>query len=252
MAVESAIILAEANLEELSMNPFPGSGIVMGRSEDGRLDVQIYWVMGRMEGSRNRILVFQEGIVRTEPYFPSKIWHDPGLIFYNNMKVSSDRHQVVSNGSQTDLIAGDEASDELYDVLWSVKHETDAPNFTPRISGIFYNRATDPEMRMQFSKISCDPSNPEESVHAVYEYRSLPPGLGYCLHTYNGDGNPLPSFNRDPYLVPIPKPVEIAGKYWQALNRENRVALAVKGINRETGKVHHRIVNAHNTQPPPV
>lgn len=240
--------LARQNLERLRQNPYPGRGIILGHNQTGD-GVQIYWIMGRSTNSRNRIFVKEGDTVRTDAWDKTKVV-DPSLIIYNAMRRVHYAH-VVSNGDQTDtIIEHSEKSwpPNLTAALVTRTYEPDEPNFTPRISGISLNMgpSEDPGIRHKLSIIKREEGGKRISKVFVPDYS---PGMGYCIHTYKGDGNPLPSFDGDPYPVPIPDSIdEIARTYWEALNKENRVALAVKTISKKTGEVDYKIINK---LPPP-
>lgn len=249
-----AIGIAQANLEALAENPYPGRGIVQGLNEAGDTALQAYWVMGRSENSQNRILVQEDDIVRTEAFDESKVT-DPSLIIYNAMDIVRDnftRH-VVSNGDQTDTITEGLAQGKTFDAaLKSREYEPDAPNYTPRISGVIvpYNADNRPDARVAdtiLSVIRKDPSSDE--ALRVYSYSILgtrDAGTGKCVHTYLRDGSPLPSFDQDPFEVPLGENVDdTAEALWTHLNEDNRVALVVKGIHLATNEASYRIINAH-------
>lgn len=231
----------QANFEKLAQNPYPGRGIIIGRDLTGESYVQVYWVMGRSESSRNRRLVdLPDWTVKTEPHDLSKI-KDPHLLIYTAMRQFNDCH-VVSNGQQTDHIAnvldGINSPEYFEHVVFQWEYEPDAPNYTPRIIGLI-----EPGSRHLLVRISRDQAS-ERSIYNFHHYKNLDPGIGYCLHTYLGDGNPLPAFDRDPYPVPLGRTAnQIADMYWNALNQDNKVALAVKMITPDTHGVHFKIIN---------
>lgn len=228
--MEMATVAATAaeNLMRLSRNPYPGRGIVVGQDEFGNI-VQIYWIMGRSENSRNRVFAHDDrGKLWTEPADPSKV-KDPSLIIYTAM---DQRHKAyaVSNGAQTgDAVAVDQGLMEREVTDWSF--EPDAPNFTPRITALSrlgYRSA-------EFLVLRKSPGG-SETDHA-YFILELIQGYGYCITTYMGDGDPLPSFRGEPYLLPLEgSPMQILDLYWESLNHENRVAIALKLINPRTGE----------------
>ncbi len=213
---------AEANFEALKGNSYPGRGIVMGRLSTGKL-AQVYWVMGRSEGSRNRRLVLDGDVVRTEAVDETKV--DPeqrDLIIYNAMRSAGDRH-IVSNGRQTDSINAALANDESLEsglARWS--YEPDKPNFTPRISGVL---GIDQGIPYSFSVIRKEPITGEPS-RQMYQGEMLwgfVGGIGLGVHTYTGNGDPLPSFDREPYALPLGTNAnDTAEMYWDVLNAENR------------------------------
>ena len=169
----------------------------------------------------------ENGILLTEAADPSLV-EDPSLIIYNAMR-DVDDCVVVTNGSQTDTICeGFIQGESFYDSLYTEKHEPDAPNFTPRISGLIEQKKSS----MTLAKISKCDFSAEQSVYHFYRYNEIGAGFGYCLTTYMGDGNPLPSFKGDPILLPLEGDAEqIAEKYWEALNQDNRISLAVRELN---------------------
>ena len=221
----------------ISENAYPGRGIVLGRNHENSWIV-IYWIMGRSSNSRNRIFTYENGILRTEAADSSMV-EDPSLIIYNAMRDLGD-YIVVSNGKHTDTICkGLEDGKSFYTALHSVKHEPDAPNYTPRISGIIQRK----EGAMSLSIISKSDFSNEQSEHCFYRYTDIFPGYGYCLTTYLGDGNPLPSFKGDPVMVPLQGNAEkIANFYWQELNQDNRISLAVRELT-QTGEDQLKIIN---------
>ena len=223
--------MAERNLELLGNNPYSGRGIVIGRNEDGN-PTQVYWIMGRSENSRNRVFCTDVNRVYTEPADLSKVG-DPRLIIYNAMRSWQGRH-VVTNGSQTDsihswMVTGI-ARDAFTNVLSISSYEPDEPNFTPRINGICEEtlgkwRFCLALLRKSDFNACCD--------RFFFEYGDLAAGLGRCITTYSGNGNPLPSFTGEPYIVPLDgSPQRILDTYWDRLNEANRVSLVVKSINK--------------------
>ena len=230
--------LAEKNLKQhISENVYPGRGIVLGRNEENSWIV-IYWIMGRSSNSRNRVFTHENGILRTEAADP-KLIEDPSLIIYNVMR-DVDELIVVTNGSHTDTICDGLTQDEsFYTSLHSEKHEPDAPNYTTRISGIFEPSTSS----MALSRITKSDFSAEYSAHFYYRYNEIPPGYGYCVTTYKGDGNPLPSFEGDPLLLPLEGDAErIANSYWQKLNPNNRISLYVREL-KSLGEDRLKIIN---------
>ena len=172
------------------------------------------------------------------------IVEDPSLIIYNAMR-DLDDCIVISNGNHTDTICkGLEDGKSFYTALHSEKHEPDAPNYTPRISGIIQRE----EGAMSLSIISKSDFSDEQSEHCFYRCTDIFPGYGYCLTTYLGDGNPLPSFKGDPILVPLQGNAEqIANFYWQELNQDNRISLAVRELTH-TGEDRLKIINRNQVK----
>jgi hypothetical protein len=228
---------AKDNLLMLGTNPYPGRGIIVGMDETGQNLVQVYWIMGRRTKSRNRVFGHDgEGKVFTEVADPSLLTEeekkDLSLIIYNAMRGSSlmfgRLSYPVSNGHQTDTVV-DEVFSKAMD-RWS--HELDAPNFTSRITavslwGITRNNSA-PSVKISILRKS---SWSDACDRLLYEMNDLGKGFGYCVHTYMGDGDPLPAFRGEPYLLPFVGDVEsVANDYWALLNPENKVSLAVKFI----------------------
>ena len=230
--------LAEKNLKQhIAENAYPGRGIVIGHNEENSWIV-IYWIMGRSSNSRNRVFTHENGILRTEAADPTPL-EDPSLIIYNVMR-DVDERILVTNGSHTDTIYDGLAQDEsFYTSLHSKKHEPDAPNYTTRISGIIEPTTSS----MALSRITKSDFSAEHSTHFYYRYNKIPPGYGYCLTTYMGDGNPLPAFEGDPILVPLEGDAErIANFYWQKLNQDNRISLFVRELE-SSGENRLKIIN---------
>ena len=218
-------------------NVYPGRGIVIGRNQKNSWIV-IYWIMGRSSNSRNRIFRHENGILHTEAADPSLV-EDPSLIIYNAVR-DVDDCVVVTNGSQTDTICeGFMQGESFYDSLHKEKHEPDAPNFTPRISGMIEQKKSS----VTLAKISKSDFSDEHSVYHFYCYNEIGAGFGYCLTTYKGEGNPLPSFQGAPILLPLEGNAEqIVDIYWKALDQDNRISLAVRELT-VSGKDSMKITN---------
>ncbi len=232
--------MANANLIELELNEYPGRGIVVGLEEKGKYVVQIYWIMGRSENSRNRIFKFKHGKLFTAAADTSKM-KDPSLVIYNAMRERGDDY-IVSNGSQTDNVARAPSPLNLNVALREIEYEPDAPHFTQRITAVCSMLGTSPYAQMMIHRKSvlgttCDT--------ALYEFE-LQRGFGHYITTYAHDGNPLPPFKGDPLLVPLSGSItSIANLYWSKLNEENRISLAVKFIDVKTGKSKIHIINKY-------
>ncbi|MBN2041739.1 MAG: inosine monophosphate cyclohydrolase [Spirochaetes bacterium] len=219
---------ASANFQKhLNENPYPGRGVVIGKSEGGSW-LLIYWIMGRSTNSRNRRFAEKNGILRTEPVDYSKVT-DPSLIIYEAMMDLPGIH-IVSNGDQTKTIyEAIQNRRSFQDALSTRDREPDSPNFTPRISGILEYKGS--EAKMTLSVLKANEINPEYTNRYYYEPVIPENGYGYGVTTYSGDGDPLPSFSGDPLLLPVKGSAEeVLNSYWEALNSENRVSLAVKEI----------------------
>lgn len=226
--------LARENGQKLAQNPYPGRGIVLGTSPDSNFFVQVYWIMGRSENSRNRVFVMDEqGFVRTRAYDESKLT-DPSLILYYPAR-HLDRCHIISNGDQTDTVffAMQEGKD-MEKALQLREFEPDSPNFTPRITGIMDML----ENRSVYTLSILKSMGHDVSLGCLrqsYTYEKALPGIGHCITTYQGDGNPLPSFQGEPYPMSIPATAEeTLDYYWDLLNKDNRVSILVKWINRLT------------------
>lgn len=235
---KQALLNVDANLKR---NVYPGRGIIIGAVPSGTRLVQVYWIMGRSENSRNRIFVTENNMLKTKPFDLSKC-QDPALIIYNAMRQVNHCH-IVSNGDQTDTIYNAFAADSTFEeALAGRDHEPDMPNYTPRISGLIVCGPGNPGYRLNILKThGNDPAYPQ---HQTFYYKNFIKGFGHCFHTYSGDGKPLPSFAGEPYLVPMPETInEIAKFYWDVLDKENRISLAVKTIDARTEAVEFRIIN---------
>jgi hypothetical protein len=228
--------LAARNLERhLAGNPYPGRGLVLGRAESGASWLQVYWIMGRSENSRNRVLVAEGGALRTQAADPAKL-ADPSLILYEAMLELPGAY-LVTNGDQTRTIYEVmEAGGRFEDALEMREREPDAPNYTPRISGLIDLRLGEAVFALSILKASA--ADPALTDRATFRPAPPPAGYGLGLTTYEGDGDPLPSFRGDPLWLPLAgTPDQVADAYWRALDPENRVALAVKEIARGGSRI---------------
>jgi len=219
---------AEAAFERhLRRNAYPGRGLVLGRAEDGGW-LQVYWIMGRSQNSRNRIFTAEAGALRTEPFDASAL-EDPSLVLYEAM-LELPGVYLVTNGDQTRTACEAlEAGRSFEAALATREREPDAPNYTPRISGLLDLRGDAPQLSLSILKAS--PADPAQTDRSCFRPAAPPPGLGVGLTTYMGDGNPLPSFRGEPLWLPLAGPPEaVLERYWQALDADNRVALAVKYV----------------------
>ena len=234
MALENLRREAQENLRLLTNNEYPGRGIILGRSLDGSRLIQAYWLMGRSENSRNRVLQQRGATVRTAAADPAKL-EDPSLVIYAAMRESAG-HYLVSNGAQTDALAeGIAAGKSFQEVLLAWRHEPDEPHWTPRIAGDLALEGD--RAGAQLALIKADPFDPARSLHQFFHFEVLEPGFGWCVTTYRGNRNPLLSFTGEPYLMPLVESAELlADALWNHLNGENRVALAVKAIDPVAGK----------------
>jgi IMP cyclohydrolase len=218
--------------ERLKANSYPGRGILLGLDATGRLALQVYWITGRSAGSKNRVLVVEDGDVRTRPFEESRRTDDPN-IYYRAIAAAGDRH-VVSNGNHTDVIVEHLTSGRSLEcAMLTQSYEDDPPNFTPRIAGMMDLSGPRPVLYVA----SATKGSSVDILHSVYTC-ALAPGLGYCLHTYAGDGNPLPPFTEHPYEFELRgTPGDVAADVWDLLPADKRVALALKVIEIETKRV---------------
>ncbi len=227
--------------QELSSNAYPGRGIVIGKSDDGKYAVTAYFIMGRSENSRNRVFVENGDGIRTQAFDPSKLT-DPHLIIYAPVRVLGNK-LIVTNGDQTDTIY--ELMDEQMTFEQSLRtreFEDDAPNFTPRISGILHFEEGGFNYAMSILKSAN--GNPDSCQRYTFSYSNPIDGEGRFIHTYMGDGNPLPSFEGEPTLVGISGNIdEFTDMVWNNLNADNKVSLFVRFVDLATGKADTRIVN---------
>ena len=227
--------------QELKNNDYPGRGIVIGRSADGRYAITAYFIMGRSSNSRNRVFVTEGEGIRTEAYDPSKL-EDPSLIIYAPVRVL-ENDTIVTNGDQTDTIYDGISKGMTFEQsLRSREFEPDSPNYTPRISGIMH--IEDGAYDFSMSILKSDDGNPSCCVRYTFSYDNPTPGEGRFLHTYMHDGNPLPSFLGEPKKVELAGDIDsFARLVWDSLNEENKVSLFVRYIEIATGKYETRIMN---------
>lgn len=226
---------------ELSSTTYPGRGIIVGKSEDGKKAVAAYWTMGRSAGSRNRVFVEDGDGIRTQAFDPSLIAGDPSLIIYAAVRVLGKK-TIVTNGDQTDTIyEGLEKGLTFEQSLRSRKYEHDAPNYTPRISSLL-NFENGYDYSLSILKSDC--GNGDNTLRFTYTYDTPQNGEGHYIHTYMGDGNPLPSFEGEPVKVKISGSIDdFTNQIWTSLNEDNKVSLFVRFIDIESGKWETRILN---------
>ena len=226
---------------ELAGNSYPGRGIVIGKSADGKYAVTAYFIMGRSENSRNRVFVEDGEGIRTQAFDPSKL-SDPSLIIYAPVRVLGNK-TIVTNGDQTDTIYELMDKQQTFEqALRTREFEPDAPNYTPRISGIMHTENGTYNYAMSILK--SNNGNPDACNRYTFAYQNPVAGEAHFIHTYMGDGNPLPSFEGEPKLVELDGDIDSFTKLvWENLNEENKVSLFVRYIEIETGKYETRIVN---------
>ena len=225
--------------ERVSGNPYPGRGIVLGMTPDGKHSVAAYFIMGRSVNSRNRVFLTEPDGIRTEAYDPSKL-ADPHLIIYHPVR-QMGRALIVTNGDQTDTIRDFMEKGETFEAaLRTREFEDDGPNWTPRISGLL---SGDGSYKMSILKAA----DAEGSACAryTYEYPGLA-GLGHFIHTYVTDGNPIPTFQGEPERVALVDDMEaFTAELWNALDENNKISLFVRYTDLETGEYEQRILNKH-------
>ena len=227
--------------KELKGNAYPGRGIIIGKSPGGRHAVTAYFIMGRSVNSRNRIFVEDQEGIRTQAFDPAKLT-DPSLVIYAPVRVLGNK-TIVTNGDQTDTIyEGMDRQMTFEQSLRCREFEPDAPNYTPRISGIMHieNGNYNYAMSILKSNNGC----PGSCNRYTFAYEKPAAGEGHFIHTYQCDGDPLPSFEGEPKLIGVPDDIdEFTELLWDSLNEENKVSLFVRYIDIITGKYKTKIVN---------
>ncbi len=229
-------------LDYLQSNPYPGRGIMLGRSADNKSAVIAYFIMGRSENSRNRVFEETEDGIRTKAFDESKMT-DPSLIIYHPVRRMESGLTIVTNGDQTDTIRDNLLAGHCYrHALNTRTFEPDGPNYTPRISGV-----VKPEGSYNLSILKSLEGDPACACRYFYEYDAPRAGVGHFIHTYERDGDPLPSFEGEPRMVSLTAPdaETLANDLWLALNEDNRVSLFVRYIDLETGEDETSIINKH-------
>lgn len=227
--------------DELKSNSYPGRGIVVGKSADGKSAVTAYFIMGRSENSRNRVFVEEGDGIRTQAFDESKL-EDPHLIIYAPVRVLGNK-TIVTNGDQTDTIYDLMNKQMTFEQsLRTREFEDDAPNYTPRISAVM--KVSDGDYNYAMSILKSADGDPSSCQRYTYAYSNPIDGMGHFIHTYMGDGSPLPSFEGEPKKVEIPNNIdEFTDMLWTSLNEDNKVSLFVRYIDIVTGKTDTRIVN---------
>ncbi|MBO4283743.1 MAG: IMP cyclohydrolase [Clostridia bacterium] len=221
-------------------NSYVGRGIVIGKSANGKAAVTAYFIMGRSRNSRNRVFVERDGALFTEPFDPSLV-EDPSLIIYAAER-NYKNNLVLTNGDQTDtVVEGLKKGKSFKESLESRSFEPDAPNFTPRISGIL--TFADKDFTYEMSILKSADAEGTACNRYTFSYTALA-GLGHFIHTYVGDGTPLPTFQGEPERVEIGDDIDrFTGSLWDALNHDNRISLFVRYTDLATGKEEKRLVN---------
>ncbi len=230
--------------QELKNNAYPGRGIVIGKTTDGTKAVTAYFIMGRSANSRNRVFVTEGEGIRTEAFDPSKL-EDPSLIIYAPVRVLGNK-TIVTNGDQTDTIYdGMDKQLTFEQSLRSREFEPDAPNYTPRISGVMH--IENGKYNYAMSILKSNNGNPDACNRYTFAYENPVAGEGHFIHTYMHDGNPLPSFEGEPKWVKIEGDIDSFGDMvWNSLNEENKVSLFIRFIDIATGRYETKIYNKNN------
>ena len=237
--------------QALSRTTYPGRGSVLGRTADAAKAVILYFIMGRSENSRNRVFVEDGAGIRTQAHDPAKL-ADPSLIIYAPVRVAGD-YTVVTNGDQTDTICdalrvcAPESTRMAFQAfnlaLGRRTFEPDAPNYTPRVSGIVTVR---PVLSYALNILKSADGDPGECRRYTFVYENPRPGVGHFLHTYAGDGSPLPSFEGEPERLSLGNDLEVIAKTaWDALDNDNKVSLFARSIDLTTGDTRTRVFNKH-------
>ena len=232
----------------LSENTYPGRGIVIGKSGDGKKALIAYFIMGRSVNSRNRIFERFEGGMRTKAFDESKL-SDPHLIIYNPYLCTDNGNiDIITNGDQTntifDCINAGERTYGFEQACAIREFEDDAPNFTPRISGILYYDFPNNSFTYKMSILKSANGRGESCRRYFYDYLSAENGIGHFIHTYKCDGNPIPSFYGEPEEVELPNSArELADLIWENLNEDNKVSLFVREVPLDNGEPTEIIIN---------
>lgn len=229
--------------ELLKNNSYPGRGIILGKTPDNKA-VAAYFIMGRSENSRNRIFVSTDDGIKTEAFDPSKL-SDPSLVIYHPVRRLKNI-LVVTNGDQTDTIVENLKKGHCFvHALRLRTFEPDPPIFTPRISGVIAFGGDDIAVKLSILKAD---NNGETTLRQFYEYDGIKPGEGYFIHTYEGDGNPVPSFKGEPVKVEIGDVDEFTDIIWNNLNVDNKVSLYVNTSDLNGENVVELIINKHEQE----
>ena len=223
----------------LAAKEYPGRGIILGKSEDNRA-VFAYFIMGRSTNSRNRVFEISNDDIRTKA-FDESLLSDPSLIIYSPVRVLGKKI-IVTNGDQTDTIYEYLKDKKTFeDALYTRTFEPDAPNFTPRISGLI---DIESGLKLKLSILKSDEGDESQSLRFFYNYDNPKPGEGFLIHTYKENSDPLKSFEGEPIKVSLKGSIdEFCNSLWNSLNTDNKIALAVRYIDMDTGKYEQIIKN---------
>ena len=228
--------------EILRENEYPGRGIIIGKSADGTKAVFAYFIMGRSENSRNRVFVENGDGLVIHPFDASKV-EDPSLIIYSPVRVCGKK-VIVTNGDQTDTIYDNLVKGKTFENALDTRcFEPDEPNYTPRISGIldFEN-----EFSYKLSILKSADTSGSGCNRFTFSYNPVA-GVGHFIHTYAGNGNPIPGFSGEPEVIAVGNDLDKYTKFiWDNLNAENRVSLYVRFIDIESGTFESRMINKNS------
>lgn len=235
-----SVVKAQTIGNLINGNPYVGRGIVIGKSKDGKKACIAYFIMGRSQNSRNRVFVEQGQEVIIHPFDIEKAG-DPSLIIYSPIRVY-ENNVIVTNGNQTDTVYDGLKNGLSFDeALATREFEPDAPNYTPRISGMLTFKDGDFTYKMSILKAADDEGT--ACNRFGFHYTALN-GIGHFIHTYKHDGNPIPTFEGEPERVLLPDSAgELAEDIWNNLNEENKISLYVRYIDIETGKAENILIN---------
>ena len=231
---------AKSMKDRISGNPYVGRGIVIGKSADGKKAATAYFIMGRSANSRNRVFTVKNGEVFTEPFDASKV-EDPSLIIYAALR-GLDNRLIVTNGDQTDTIYDGVVTGKSFsESLESREFEPDAPNFTPRISGML--TFADDNFVYEMSILKSLDEDGSDCARYTFSYPSKA-GLGHFIHTYVTDGNPIPTFQGEPERVAIPDSIDdFADEIWTNLDENNKISLYVRYTDLTDGSYEEKLIN---------
>ena len=226
--------------EELKKNSYPGRGIMIGKTADGKCAAIAYFIMGRSVNSRNRVFVEDGEGIRTQAFDPAKL-SDPSLVIYAPVRVLGST-TIVTNGDQTDTVYDFLRDGKTFsDALFTRTFEPDAPNYTPRISALVETRDS---FSYQLSILKSADGDPDSVRRFFFDYQNPQNDVGHFLHTYRCDGDPIPSFEGEPEPVAVCSDIDaFTTEIWDGLNADNKVSLFTRFIDLATGKTETRIVN---------
>lgn len=223
----------------LAAKEYPGRGIILGKSENNRA-VFAYFIMGRSTNSRNRVFEVSNDDIMTKAFDESRL-SDPSLIIYSPVRVLGKKI-IVTNGDQTDTIYEYLKDKKTFeDALYTRTFEPDAPNFTPRISGLI---DIESGLKLKLSILKSDEGDESQALRFFYNYDNPKPGEGFLIHTYKENSDPLKNFEGEPIKVSLKGSIdEFSDSLWNSLNTDNKISLAVRYIDMSTGKYEQIIKN---------